>query len=833
MGTMLNDFRFGIRMLLKNPAFTAVAVLSLALGIGANTAIFQLLNAVRLKTLPVRNAQELAQVGLRASDLQLTRGSKGLLRYAPMTNPLWEQIRDRQLGFAGMAAWGMAGFNLAQGGEVRPARGLWVSGDFFNVLGVQPELGRVFNQSDDQRGCTAPGVVISHGFWQSEFGGSSDVVGRKVTLSDRQLQVIGVTPPGFFGLEVGKSFDVALPICADAMFSGANQRLDSGTNWWLMVTGRLKPGWTIAQANSQVSTISAPLFQQTLPSNYPAASVNDYLNSKLEVVDGSSGYSIIRDNYERPLWLLLAIAGLVLLITCANLANLLLARASTREREIAVRQAVGASRFRIVRQLLVETILLAAIGTSLGLVLAQALGTFLVASIGTTRDVVFLDVALDLKVLGFTAGVAVLTCIVFGLTPALRATRVSPGAAMKAAGRGLTAGRERFSLRRGLVVIQVALSLVLVASALLFSRSLNKLLKLDAGFNQENLLIARVGFNRLKIDPANRLAFRGQVLERIKATPGVKDVSEMDSIPLTGGGRGNAVWLEGRTSADKVDASFNRVGADYFKTLDIPLVSGRSFSTTDSRSSTNVAIINQTLAQMLREPNPVGKRFVVEATPGEGETTYEIVGMARDAKFEDLRESALPVVYLASFQDAYPSSGRQFLIRSNLPPTNLSASINQGLREFNPGLDVNLQVFRSMVEESLLRERLMAKLSGSFGVLALVLASIGLYGLLSYGVTSRSKEIGIRMALGAGTRNVLSLILHEAVLLVLIGVAVGVPVVLYVSRFAKTLLFDLSPTDPVSLVIAGLVLMSVALVAGYLPARRATKVDPLVALRDE
>jgi len=833
MGTMLNDFRFGIRMLLKNPAFTAVAVLSLALGIGANTAIFQLLNAVRLKTLPVRNAQELAQVGLRASDLQLTRGSKGLLRYAPMTNPLWEQIRDRQLGFAGMAAWGMAGFNLAQGGEVRPARGLWVSGDFFNVLGVQPELGRVFNQSDDQRGCTAPGVVISHGFWQSEFGGSSDVVGRKVTLSDRQLQVIGVTPPGFFGLEVGKSFDVALPICADAMFSGANQRLDSGTNWWLMVTGRLKPGWTIAQANSQVSTISAPLFQQTLPSNYPAASVNDYLNSKLEVVDGSSGYSILRDNYERPLWLLLAIAGLVLLITCANLANLLLARASTREREIAVRQAVGASRFRIVRQLLVETILLAAIGTSLGLVLAQALGTFLVASIGTTRDVVFLDVALDLKVLGFTAGVAVLTCIVFGLTPALRATRVSPGAAMKAAGRGLTAGRERFSLRRGLVVIQVALSLVLVASALLFSRSLNKLLKLDAGFNQENLLIARVGFNRLKIDPANRLAFRGQVLERIKATPGVKDVSEMDSIPLTGGGRGNAVWLEGRTSADKVDASFNRVGADYFKTLDIPLVSGRSFSTTDSRSSTNVAIINQTLAQMLREPNPVGKRFVVEATPGEGETTYEIVGMARDAKFEDLRESALPVVYLASFQDAYPSSGRQFLIRSNLPPTNLSASINQGLREFNPGLDVNLQVFRSMVEESLLRERLMAKLSGSFGVLALVLASIGLYGLLSYGVTSRSKEIGIRMALGAGTRNVLSLILHEAVLLVLIGVAVGVPVVLYVSRFAKTLLFDLSPTDPVSLVIAGLVLMSVALVAGYLPARRATKVDPLVALRDE
>src|SRR5436190_5321390 len=253
---MLNDLRFGVRMLLKNPAFTAVAVLSLALGIGANTAIFQLLNAVRLKTLPLRNVQEIAQVRLRESDVELTRGNKGRMRYAPVTNPLWEQIRDRQEGFGGIAAWGVAGFNLAQGGEVRPARGIWVSGDFFNVLGVQPELGRVFNQADDVRGGSAPGAVISHGFWQKEFGGVQDVVGRKLTLSDHQIQVIGVTPPGFYGLEVGKSFDVALPICADAIFSGENQRLDSGTNWWLMVTGRLKPGWTIGQANAQISSVS-------------------------------------------------------------------------------------------------------------------------------------------------------------------------------------------------------------------------------------------------------------------------------------------------------------------------------------------------------------------------------------------------------------------------------------------------------------------------------------------------------------------------------------------------------------------------------------------------
>ncbi|HEX6730433.1 MAG TPA: ABC transporter permease, partial [Pyrinomonadaceae bacterium] len=506
MSGIWQDLQFGVRMLLKNRSFTAVAVLSLALGIGANTAIFQLLNAVRLKALPVPNAHELAQVRLRLSDVQLIRGNRAS-RYPAVTNPLWEQIRDQQQGFSGIAAWGVGNFNLAQGGEVRLARGLWVSGDFFNVLGVRPELGRLFVAADDQRGCNAPGVVISHPFWQREFGAAQDVVGRKLTLTDRQFEVIGVTPPSFFGLEVGKSFDVALPICADAVVSGKNNRLDSGTSWWLMVTGRLKPGWTVERASAQLTSISSSLFKETLPASYPVGSVNDYLNSQLEVADGAAGYSLIRQNYERPLWLLLAIAGLVLLITCANLANLLLARASAREREIAVRQAVGASRLRIIRQLLVETLLLAVLGTAVGALLAQALSRFLVASIGTSRDLVFLDVSPDLRVLGFAAGVAALTCIFFGLTPALRASRIHPNVSLKAAGRGLTAGRERFSLRRALVVVQVALSLVLVVSAVLFSRSLSRLLTLDAGFNQENLLISRVGFDRVKVGPENRLRF--------------------------------------------------------------------------------------------------------------------------------------------------------------------------------------------------------------------------------------------------------------------------------------------------------------------------------------
>jgi putative ABC transport system permease protein len=827
---MIQDLRFGIRMLLKNPGFTAVAVLSLALGIGANTAIFQLLNAVRLKTLPLRNAQELAQV--RLTDFSGTRGVKSS-RYPAVTNPIWEQIRDQQQSFSGIAAWGTGGFNLAQGGEVRPAKGLWVSGDFFNVLGVQPALGRVFSKEDDTRGCTAPGVVISDSFWQREYGGDRGIVGRKLTLADLQFEIIGVTPASFFGLEVGKSFDVALPICADAIIAGKNNRLDSGTNWWLMVTGRLKPGLTIERASAQLQSISPSLFQQTLPNNYPPRSVNDYLGSKLEVVAGGAGYSTLRENYERPLWLLLAIAGLVLFIACANLANLLLARASTREREIAVRQAVGASRARIIRQLLVETLLLALLGTALGALLAQGLSRFLVSAIGTERDTVFLDLTPDWRVLGFAAGVAALTCVLFGLTPALRATRIQPGAAMKASGRGLTAGRERFSLRRGLVVVQVALSLVLVASALLFSRSLKNLLTVDAGFRKEGLLIARVGFARLNVAPDRRLSFRDEVLERIKDIPGVEGATDMDTLPLTGGGRSNDVWLAGGDVAQKINASFNRVGPNYFKTLQAQLLGGREFSAHDTGNAAKVAIVNETFARLLHESTPVGRRFVVEATPNEPETTYEIVGLARDTKFEELREEPIPVVYLAGGQDPQPSQGRQYLIRSTLPQADITAAVNRALNAMNPAMDISFQWFKAMVEESVLRERLMATLSGFFGVLALLLASIGLYGILSYGVASRTNEIGIRMALGAKSRDVLSLILREAFLLVVVGIAVGLPAVFVATRFAATLLFGLSPTDPLSLFLAGLLMLGVALVAGYLPARRATKVDPLVALRYE
>jgi putative ABC transport system permease protein len=828
---MIQDLRFALRMLLKNPGFTAVAILSLALGIGANTAIFQLLDAVRLKMLPVTAPQELAEV--RIADMTGARGSFNA-PYNAVSNPIWEQIKDRQQGFSGIFAWARRDYNLAQGGEVRLAKALYVSGDFFNVLRVQPELGRVFSASDDTRGCTTPGVVVSHAFWQREYGGEKNVVGRKLTLADRSFEIVGVTPASFFGLEVGKSFDVALPICAEAIVAGKNSRLDSGTSWWLMVTGRLKPGWSMGQASANLQAISPGLFETTLPANYPPVNIKNYLGFKLEAVAAGTGYSALREDYERPLWLLLAIAAFVLLIACANLANLLLARASAREREMAVRQAVGASRGRLIRQLLAESLLLAVVGAALGGLLSQGLSRFLVSFLSTTGDTVFLDLTPDWRVLGFTAGVAALTCILFGLTPALRATRIEPGAAMKASGRGLTAGRERFSLRRALVVAQVALSLVLVASALLFTRSLNKLLTVDTGFRPDGVLITSVEFGRLNLPPERRMTFRQELLERIKSISGVGGASEANLIPLSGNSTDNIVWIDGTDGQTKIDSSFSWIAPDYFKTLQTPLLAGRDFNGHDSDNAPKVAIVNETFARkLLNGANPIGQRFRIEATPSDPETVYEIVGLVKDTKYTDLREEFGPIAFLARSQDPRPGSSGLFLIRSNLPQAEITAAVKRVLVEANPDINIKFQGFKTIIEESLLRDRLMATLSGFFGVLALLLASIGLYGILSYGVASRTKEIGIRMALGAQSRGVRALILREALLLVLVGLAVGLPVVVGITRFASTLLFGLTPTDPLSLSLAGLALLVVSLVAGYLPARRATNVDPLVALRYE
>jgi putative ABC transport system permease protein len=828
--TLFQDLQYGVRLLLKDKSFTAVAGLSLALGIGANMAIFQLLDAVRLRSLPVKDPQELAEV--RLADMKGARG--GFARMPSVTNLIWEQIKERQQALSGVFAWGTSSVNLAPGGETRPARLLYVSGDFFNTLGVKAALGRLFTTTDDQRGCGAPGLVISHGFWRREYRGEANVIGRKLILANHPFEIIGVTPAGFFGMEVGSSFDLALPICANGIVKGHN-KFDSGLIWWLTVMGRLKPGWSLEQATAHMQAISPSLFDATLPANYPPDGVNDYLKSELITIPAGSGVSGLRDYYEQPLWLLLAIAGTVLLVACVNLANLLLARANARELEIAVRQALGASRWRLIRQLLVESLLLAAIGAALGAGLAQALSRLLVAFLSTSADPIILDLAPDWRALGFAASLAVLTCLLFGLAPAVRATRMDPGAAMKAGGSGMTAGRaslhHRFSLRGALVVGQVALSLALVAGALLFSRSLGKLMTVDMGFQPEGVLIATVSFQNLNLPPDRIPAFKDELLDRLRAVPGVESAAIAYEIPLGGWGRSN-VWMDGQEARLVRSTNLSRAGSDYFKTLNIPLLGGREFDARDTPGAPNVAIVNEAFARVfLNGENPVGHRFWIEATHISPVTRYEIVGLVRDTKYGDLREEFAPIAYMAAAQASGVGPGGNFMFRSRLPQAETVAAVKRVLDEINPAIAVSFQGFKPIIDATVLRERLMATVSGIFGLLALLLACVGIYGILSYSVSRRVHEIGVRMALGAGRRDVLWLILREAFWLVIAGVAVGAPMAFAGARLASTLLFGLTPTDPVSLLLAALLMLVVAMMGGYLPARRATRVDPMVALR--
>jgi len=841
MHTLLQDLRYGWRMLRKNRGFTVVAVASLALGIGANTAIFQLLDAVRLRTLPVKNPHELALV--KIANRQGAIGNFNSM-FAFLTNPQWERIRERQQAFSSICAWSQASFNLAVSGEDRFAENsLWVSGDFFNVLGVRPLLGRVFTPADDVRGSGSASAVLSHAFWQREFGGDASVVGKKITVNGHPFEVIGVTPANFFGVEVGRNYDLAIPISADPIINGEGHRLDRRSSWWLAAMGRLKPGWTIDQATAHLAALSPQLFQETLHAGWNAEAKEKYLGFRLQAVPGSAGVSRLRQQYDVSLWLLLGIAGLVLLIACANLANLMLARASVRQQEMAVRLALGASRGRLVRQLLTESLLLAGLGALISVLLAQYLSESVLSLISTEINPLFVSLKSDWRIFGFTTGLAILTCVLFGLAPALRATGTAPAAAMKASGRGLTTSRGGLSLRRILVVSQVALSLVLLVGALLFVRSLNNLLTVDAGFQQDGILETDVNAARLNLPVERRYEFRRQLLQRLRAIPGVEAVACATSIPLVGNWN-QPVYLDGPER--KGDSNFNQVSTDYLKTLGIPLLEGRDFDDRDTVGAPKVAIVNQSFArQFFGGANPLGLTFRVEGGRGVPEVSFQIIGLMKNTKYNDLREEFKPIAFLAAAQNERPGQFEQFLLRSTLPLGKLMPAVRRTMSEAHPEISFHFHNFKGQIREALLRERLMATFSGFFGLLATLLAVIGLYGVISYTVAQRRNEIGIRLVLGADPRKIVKLIMREAVILLAAGLTVGAGLALIGAKTANTLLFTskpndqatllfgLQPNDPATFVMAAVLLATVAAAASYLPARRAARVDPMEALRDE
>jgi len=831
LASIWQDLRFGGRLLRLSPVFAVIAILSLALGIGANTAIFQLLDAVRLRSLPVKDPQEL--VDIRIVDNPYGRTGDFVSSNPQLTNAIWEQLRDRQQAFSGVAAWSLERLNLRRGGEAQYADVLWVSGGFFETLGVRPILGRLISSADDARGCASSGAVISYSFWQAQFGGDASVLGRKVTLEGHPLDIIGVTPASFFGVEVGRKFDVALALCVDPIISGDTARLNNPETWWLASIGRLKPGWTAKRASVQLAAISPGIFDATLPPDYDPVDRQHYLGFKLGATSAVAGVSALRRGYETPLWLLMGISALVLLIACANLANLMMARASARQREMAVRVALGASRSRLIRQVLAESLLLAVVGSVCGAVLAQGLSRFLVAFLSTQSTTLFLNLHSDWRVLTFTGGLAILTCLLFGLAPAIQASHTAPGEAMKATGRGLTAARQRFGLRRTLVVAQVALSLVLLVGALLFVQTLQNLSNLDAGFQQNNILISDVDLSHLQIPTAQRVAFKQELLKRLRAIPGITSLASTAIVPVSGQGWNDNVNVKGSDAQRRI-SNFNRVSPQYFQTMGTSLIAGRDFLDTDTASSPRVAIVNQMFARdFFGGANPIGRTFGVIQGGGKPDELYEVVGLVKNTKYSNLREEFTPIAFVSAAQDQRPDLEAQFAIRSDEPLLEIASSVKTALAEINPAMVVNFRVFKTTVREGLLRERLMATLSGFFGALAAVLAMIGLYGVISYMVIRRTNEIGVRMALGARPRGILTMVLREAASLLGVGLAIGTVLAVLGAMVARGLLFGLRPSDPKTVLMAIITLAVVAMVASYFPARWAASVNPIAALRDE
>ncbi len=829
---LLQDIRYGLRQLRRNPGFTAVAIVTLALGIGANAAIFQLVDAVRLRTLPVKDPQSLAIVHLKR-DLWVQGNFNG--PYAEFTYPLWQQVRQRQQGFSSIAVWSGDQTNLATGGEMDIAQTIWVSGDFFTVLGVNPFLGRLISPSDNQPGC-AGGVDLSYAFWQRRYGGAASAIGKTLTLNGHPFPIVGVTPPGFYGVSVGDQFDLAVPVCADAIVYGEYSRItspDARRDWWLAMIGRLKPGWSLARTTAQLAAIAPAALHETVPPQYDPDHVKHYLAYKLEALPAANGFSNLRQSSSTSLWLLLGLSGLVLLIACANLANLMLARGSRRGREIAVRVALGASRGRLIRQLLSESALLAFAGAVCGGVLAAILSRSLVAFISTPNNPVFLDMPTDWRVLGFVAGLAILTTILFGLTPALRSGSVPPGSILKTAGRGMTSARERFRLQRVLVAAQVALSLVLLAGALLFARSFENLMTRPLGFHQNGVLVANIAFPRLNLPEARRNPFVRDLLDRVRAVPGVAAAAASNRSPVNGNSSNDSILAENDITGGQ--SWEEHISPGYFHTMEIPILAGRDFNGDDSAKSPKVAIVNQVFVKKFLSglKNPIGQQFRLDAPPGMPKPCYSVVGVVENSVYNDMHEPFVPVMYWSLTQDEHPGVGVTFLIRSRVSTASLANGVKNAIAGVNPEVDVQFKVLRTQLRDSLVQDELMATLCGFFGGLAVLLAAIGLYGVISYTVAQRTNEIGIRMALGAHPSGIIRLILGEVAVLIGIGIAIGAGLALAGGKAAGSLLFGLKPHDPLTLALAVIILAAIGLAASFVPARRASRLDPMVTLRYE
>ncbi len=823
--SLMQDLRYGLRTLARNPALTVTAVVSLALGIGANTAMFSIINAVMLRTLPVKNPQELVALGI---------SGKGGSPY--FTNPMWEAIRDSQDAFAGTLAYSDERFDLSEGGESRFANGLWVSGGYFDALGVPALRGRVLTSRDDQRGCGSDGpvAVIGYDFWRSEFQADPSVVGRTVRLNRQTFTVVGVTPPWMKGLNRDRPYDVAIPIgCATLLRQDASA-LNQRSYWWLRIAGRLKPGAGAEEAQSRMRAFAPEIFRATVPPNYSLAAQQRYRSLGLELSPASTGFSETGERYRTALVALMAIVGLVLLIACVNIANLLLARAAARQRELSMRLALGASRYRLVRQLITESALLSGLGACGGLLLAILGGKLLVQLISTTSSPLEIDLSPDFRVLGFTAAVAAITALAFGLAPALRATRVDMCHALKEGGRGAVRGSSRFRLGKGLAAAQVAASFILLLAAGLFVGTLRNLLDMDLGFRAAGVLLVSVNAQQSAKEPAKRTAAYTEILDRVRKLPGVSSASSSFLTPLARGAWNQRSGPDGDAAEPQPEVLLwmNGVSPGYFQTLGTPFVAGRDFNDRDGPSAPLVMVINESAArQFFGSTNPLEKTIRVgNAASGR---RYQVIGVVKDAKYESVDEKAPVTGFVAMGQDSSAWPSRYYEVRYAGPLKVLTPAVRAAIAEVSPAISLEFRSFQTQVDESLQQQRLVAALSSLFGALALLLSMVGLYGVTSYSVARRRGEIGLRMALGASTGSVLWLILRDVAVLLAIGTALGVLGALAAGRLLTSLLYGVEPNDPALMFAAAAILATATTLAACLPARRAARLDPMQVLREE
>jgi predicted permease len=821
LGAAAQDARYGARFLRRSPAFTIAAVMSLALGIGANSAIFSIVNSLLLRTLPVRHPEALVQI--------FSSGAK-----VSWTNPLWEALRAHGDLAESAAAISMPQFDLADHGRADVVSGMYGSGRVFEVYGVQPILGRTFTEADDRRGGGPDGavVVLSEGFWERRFGRDPSVIGRRLNIEHTPFTIIGVTPRSFFGPNLGSSFDLAVPIADEALIRGSQSVLEDRSGWWLRVFARLKPGQTPADLRSALSAINGSVREASLPDASNAYDRAHYLPEPMTVAPASDGgYSYLRQAFRQPLIVVMVVAALVLLISCVNIANLLLARTDARTHELTIRLALGASRGRLVRQLLLESVLVSALGAAVALPFAQTAGAVLVRQLSTYASSVNLTLVLDWRVLGFTAAIAVFVSFLFGTAPALRATRLNANDALRERGRG-TSGNARWSAGSVLVAVQLALCLVLVFAAGLFGRTFAKLAGRPLGFDAAHILVVEMSMPKTDTRPDTaRLAEFTQVRDAMASVPGVTAATLSVVTPLS-----DSQWATrmasppGVTLADDQTLVWvNRVGPGFFSTMGTALEAGRDFNASDVIGAPAGLIANRAFLKLFCPGvAPLACTVHSQADP----SPIAVVGLVEDAVYYSMREAPPATIYLPLTKGRGPFTEMSLVVRTSGPAGRLVPGAVNTIATIAPDLIFRVRPISEHISAALTNERIVAMLSGFFGTLALMLAGVGLYGVVSYSVNRRRTEIGIHIALGARPGRVIGLVLSRIAILASVGVASGMLLSLWAAHWVKNLLFGLEPADPSTVAGAAVTLVAVAAIAAGLPAWRSTRIDAAKTLRD-